>query len=656
MILRSHLFSSLKNLVICLIITFGFSLPGHSQKIKPEDFGIKSKKALNYFLEGRARAQRRERVEALEAFRAAVELEEGFVEAHQQLGVTAFFMDKHKLARTHLEKAYELDASTYGGYYLGETYFALMEYQKAIPQYEKYLANLSRNTPQKKIAQTNLAKAEFAATHIQDSIRFAPINLGTAVNSPGDDYLPSLTADGSLLLFTSRRSNSTGGYNPMIRDYGEDFYVSEWGGDKWKSAINLGAPVNTDRNEGASTISQDGSLLLFTICDHPESLGRCDIFFSTRKGNKWSKPRNVGPAINGPAWESQPSLSHDGETLYFVSDRKGGKGGRDIWFSRLVGGQWSKAKNLAGPINSPGNEGSPFLHADGVSFYFSSDAHPGFGGSDLFVSYQTDDSWSKPKNLGYPLNTKDEEANIFINTKGNLGFINSTRPGGMGKSDIYSFELDERIRPQVATFLRGTVRDSLTQEPLRARIQLLDVESGDTLRSQFSDPVDGKFLMTLPLNRAYAALVEAKGYLFGSKHFYLKELEEETYFDVFLDLSPIRKGAQVVLNNIFFDTGKWELKEESFAELEVLVRYLTQNPSMKIQLQGHTDDVGSETDNLELSQNRAEAVQNFLQERGIAPERLLAKGFGESQPQVENSSEENRSINRRTEFKVVELE
>ena len=569
---------SWKILAVSIIFLCGFYTPSHSQKLKPADFGIKSKKALNYYLTGRAHAQRRERKDALAAYQAAVEAEGGFSEAHQQLGVTAFFEKEFDLARTHLEKAFELDPEINGGYYLGETYFALMEYEAAIPHYEKYLSSSSRKNQQQRTAQTNLAKAEFAATHLKDSIRFAPENLGVSVNSPGDDYLPSLTADGSLLLFTSRRANSKGGYNPLIRDFGEDFYVSEQKEGSWGPAINLGGPVNTERNEGASTISQDGSLLLFTVCDHPESLGRCDIFFSTRKGNSWSTPKNVGAAINGPAWESQPCLSHDGKTLYFVSDRKGGKGGRDIWYSQRNGNKWSPAKNLEGPINSVGNEGSPFLHADGVSFYFSSDAHPGFGGTDLFVSFLQDRKWSTPKNLGYPLNTNSEEANIFINTKGNKGFINSDRPGGIGKSDIYSFDLDERIRPQVATFLRGTVRDSLTQEALRARIQLVDVESGDTLRTQLSDPVTGKFLMSLPLNRAYAALVEAPGYLFASKHFYLKELAEETYYDVFLDLSPIREGAQVVLNNIFFDTGKWDLKEESYAELEVLFAYLEQNP------------------------------------------------------------------------------
>ncbi|MEM9722142.1 MAG: OmpA family protein [Bacteroidota bacterium] len=641
-------------LSVFVFLLFSFASPCQAQKLKPVDFGIKSKKALGLYLEGKMLGQRREHRRAIEAFESALELEPNFSHAHHQLGVSAYFMGLYTLANHHLEQAYQLDPEENGGYYLAETYFRLMEYEQAISQYEKFLIVGTANRKIQKTAQVNLRKAKFAVQHLQDSIQFVPQNLGPAVNSAGDDYLPYMPADESLLLFTSRRAGSTGGYNSGLRDYGEDFFVSEWKKDAWLPAKNLGAPVNTERNEGAASLSQDGRLLLFTICNHPEGLGRCDIFFSTKKGDKWTEARNIGEAINSPAWESQPFLSHDGQTLYFVSDRKGGKGGRDIWFSELSGGHWSTAKNLTGPVNTSGNEGAPYLHADGISFYFASDAHPGFGAMDLFVCYQSDSGWTEPKNLGYPLNTVNEEANIFINTKGNKGFINSTRPGGLGKSDIYSFDLDERIRPQIATFLRGITRDSLTQEPLRSKVTLVDLESGDTLRTQFSDALNGEFLMSLPLDRSYAALVETPGYLFASKHFFLKGLEEDTYFDLIIDLLPIKEGAQVVLNNVFFDTGKWDLKSESYTELDVLWKYLTQNPQLKIELQGHTDDVGADADNLTLSQRRADAVKTYLIEKGIPKERLLAKGYGESQPIVDNNSDESRAINRRTEFKILE--
>ena len=652
MLPRTHIIHLVKRICLSIGLIVSF-LPSQGQKLKPADFGIKSKKALSFYLEGKARSQRREHRLAMDAFEMALELEPNFSAAHQQMGASAYFMGMYKIANHHLEKAYDLDPENNGGYYLAESQFRVMKYEAAIAQYEKFLEAGSANRKLQKTAQTKLRKARFAAQHLGDSIQFIPENLGPAVNSAGDDYLPYMPADESVLLFTSRRSGSMGGYNSNLRDYSEDFFVSQRKENTWEPAKNLGPPVNTERNEGAASLSQDGRLLLYTICNHPEGLGRCDIFFSTKKGDTWSKPRNIGQAINSPAWESQPFLSHDGNTLFFVSDRKGGKGGRDIWYSELVAGHWSTARNLIGPINTEGNEGAPFLHADGVSLYFASDAHPGFGEMDLFVSYRSEGSWTEPKNLGYPLNTVSEEANIFINPKGNKGFINSTRPGGLGKSDIYSFTLDERIRPQIATFLRGVTRDSLTQKPLRSKVTLVDLETGDTLRTQNSDVLTGKFLMSLPLDRSYAALVETPGYLFASKHFFLKGLEEDTYFDLIIDLLPIKEGAQVVLNNVFFDTGKWDLKPESHTELDVLQKYLVQNPKLKIELQGHTDDVGGDEDNLTLSQRRADAVKEYLVEQGIHSERLFAKGYGESQPKVENDSDENRAINRRTEFKVL---
>ncbi len=626
-----------------------------AQKVKPEQYGIKSKKALKLFLEGGEQANMRDRARAVDLYRQAIEVEPDFGQAHYELGLNLFLIDEYPQALVHLEKAYEIDPGKYPGFYLGETYYYLMRYREAAVHLGRYLDSNPGNVQLKNIAQKHLKSAQFAKEAIKDSLTFKPINLGVAINSPGDDYLPYLTADDTYLLFTSRRNGSTGGFDPMLRDYPEDFYYSIYENETWNTAENLGSPINTSRNEGAGAISQDGKIIFYTICDHPKGLGRCDIFYAVKSGNTWGKPKNIGPNINSEYWESQPCLSHDGKTLYFVSDRNGGIGGRDIYRSVFRNGKWSVATNLGKPVNSKGNEGGPFLHADEQTFYFASDGHPGFGGQDLFVSKKRENGWSAPVNLGYPLNTIEEEANIFVNAKGELGFINSTRAGGIGRSDIYQFTLAPEIRPQIATFLRGITRDSVTQQPLRALIQLVDVESDDTLRTQFSDAQDGSFLMSLPVNRQYAAFVEAPGYLFTSKHFYLKGLVEDVYFDLVIDMMPIRKGAHIVLNNIFFETGEYELKTTSIAELERLREYLERNPRLRIELQGHTDDVGRDADNLLLSQNRAEAVQNYLIEAGIDPGRITAKGYGESQPVVPNNSDENRAQNRRTEMKIIDI-
>lgn len=633
------------------------------QDAKPQDYGIKSKKALDLYQEGTTQAQMRDRARACLLFREALALEPDFAQALFELGINEYFQKHFAEALEPMEKAARLDSVKYSGYYLAEVRFYNGKYNKAIPQYKQFLEpteGMKQSPSRKEIveqAQRNYRHASFAANALQDTIRFVPQNMGPGINSEGEEYLPFLTADDGYLLFTSRRPGNAGGYNPALQDYAEDFYYSSYKNNSWISARNLGEPINTERNEGAASVTPDGNLILYTVCEHPQGLGSCDLFYSRRVGDKWSEPKNLGKSINSVYWDSQPCLSHDGTTLYFTSNRPGGKGGRDIWYSSLVDNKWTEAKNLGIPVNTKGNEGSPFIHANGQTLYFSSDQHPGFGANDLFMSQIADSGWSVPKNLGYPLNTIAEESNIFVNAKGTMGFINSNRPGGLGKSDLYFFELDSTIRPQLlATFLRGVVRDSSTRKPLVSRIRIIDVDSRDTVRTIYSQAPAGNFLTSLPLEREYAAYVEAKGYLFASKHFYLKEPATGLYFDLMIDMIPIKIGAEVVLNNIFFETNKYTLKESSNAELLYLLNYLKVNPKLQVEIQGHTDDVGADKDNLLLSKRRAESVRDYLVAKGIPPERLIAKGYGESKPLKPNDSDANRAQNRRTSFRVLGVE
>jgi outer membrane protein OmpA-like peptidoglycan-associated protein/tetratricopeptide (TPR) repeat protein len=645
-----------------LIFLFLISLTGLStllaQKEKPSDYGIKSKKALEFYFQGKEREQWRDRAGAIKAYEEAIKIEPDFAHAHMGIGANAYTLYRFELAITHIEKARELNKEAFpiSGFFLGESYFYTEQYAKAIGPYEEFLQTGGALKKFYLTAEENLVKSKFSASAIQEPVRFTPVNLGPKINSEDDEYLPYLTADDGLILFTSKRKGSTGGFNPYLKGYAEDFYSSEYVDGKWQEAKNLGEPINTEMNEGAQCLSQDGRYLFFTACNYEDGFGNCDLYYSVRTDDGWAKPKNLGPRVNSPHWDSQPSLSHDGKVLYFASTRPGGSGGQDIWFCRRLESGWSDAQNLGETINSPGNEGTPFIHADGISLYFYSDYHPGFGRQDLFVSYQLPTGeWSAPRNLGYPLNTAADEANIFVNTKGNRGYINSNREGGFGKNDLYTFELDERYRPKIATFLRGITRDSLTHTPVPARIRLVDVESGDTIREIYSGRSDGKFLMSLPLNREYAAHVEASGYMFASKHFYLKELKDEVYFDLTIDLEPIRKGVSVVLRNIFFEFGSYDLKDNSKTELEFLIYFMSRNPDMRVQIQGHTDNVGTEADNLNLSQKRAESVRNYLVSQGIDAGRIQAKGFGESKPVATNETEEGRAQNRRTEFTVLDF-
>lgn len=625
----------------------------------PRDFGIKSKKALQFYEEGMQQSRWRAHREAAKAFEAALQLEPDFAHARLQLGITAIQLKMYEQAVDQLVKAKEIQPEAFPtlDYYLGLAAFADEQYGLAADAFQQFLQRGAGRPEEQTRARNQLKHALFAAEAIRHPVPFEPVNLGPEVNTQYHEYLPYLTADNGLLLFTSRRPESVGGYQAMLRDFSEDFFTARLNEQGSFGAVeNLGVPINTEDNEGAAAMSQDGKLIVFTACNRPGGIGNCDLYVSVRTGKGWSEPMNVGPAVNSDGWDSQPCLSHDGKTLYFSSARPGGIGGRDIWASQWTGQEWGPAVNLGEPVNSPGNEDAPFLHADGLTLYFSSDYHPGFGGQDLFVSYRNEGgTWADPINLGYPLNTSAEESNIFVATNGREGFANSDRAGGMGGSDLYRFTIPEAVRPEISTFVRGMVLDSLTSVPVYAAIQVVDVETGDTLRDVRSDRADGRFLMSLPGGRNYAAFVQAPKYLFASQHFSLTDLAEGTYFDLTIRLKPIQEGMQMRLPNLFFESGKWELLPSSDAEITALSEFLQRNPQIRIEIQGHTDNVGSDTDNLALSQRRAEAVKQALVATGIQPERLNARGYGENVPVETNDTEEGRASNRRTEMKVIGL-
>lgn len=646
----------LRVILFCLLaLCFSFSL---AQKPKPKDFGIKSGKAVKYYLEGRQQLQWRTYDKAIEALEAAVELEPNFAEAHFQLGRTFVVRYRFEEALPHLELANNAKPDYFGGigFFLGQAYFFNEQYKEAIEQFQAYL-KAGRGGPSYNLtSKINLRKAQYAQFAKEQAVPFTPINLGKNINSTGHDLMPCLTADGETMLFISRRKGSTGGFSPRQNDYPEDLYIAKRDeNNEWKMAQNLGTPINSEGNEGAPSFSQDGRHLYFTACDRQDGLGNCDIYVSTWDGKAWSDGKNLGEPVNSISRETQPSLSHDGRFLYFASSRNGGIGGRDIWVTEKKNGAWTEPRNLGPSVNSPGNEDAPFIHADGQSLYFASDFHNGFGERDLFVCYRYNDSlWTEPKNLGYPINTSAQEGFIFVNSTGDEAYINSARDGGLGKNDIYSFQMPEEVQPQRATFLRGIVVDSITGAPIpEASVRLIDVETGDTIREVLSDRGNGRFLMSLPLDKAYAAHVEARGYLFGSKHFVLKNLAQETYFDIRIPLNKIKKGQSITLRNIFFETGSYTLTNESNPELRLLRDYLRQNRRMEVEIQGHTDDVGDDGDNQVLSENRAKAVRQWLIDHDIDASRLSAVGYGESQPITPNDSDEGRAQNRRTAFKVI---
>jgi outer membrane protein OmpA-like peptidoglycan-associated protein len=501
-----------------------------------------------------------------------------------------------------------------------------------------------------------LKSCSFAKDAIKNPVPFHPENIGDGVNTEDDEYWPCLDAEGKQLIFTRLlRYSSDGQKLPFPQ---EDLFRSVKDSVKWQNSVPI-ASINTPENEGAQCISADGRLLFFTACGRPDGKGSCDIYMSVRKNGNWSQPVNLGVPVNSGAWETQPSVSADGHFLYFTSNRSGGKGKMDIWRAEKIGitsdgfPAYGKVINMEG-INTGGDELSPFIHADGKTLYFSSDYWPGMGGKDLFCVNLENDKTSIPVNLGYPINTPADEVGLIVDTEGENAFFNSNKAGGR---DIYSFSLPQNVQPGKVSYIKGKVFDKKTGTTLLPDIHLFDLANNLELQHIYPSENEGEFLLCLPLGKNYGLTIEKTGYLFCSRNFNLEHSYSKAKpLDLSIGLDPIEPGKVTRLDNIFFETDSFSLKSESKPQLNEMFTFLTSNPGWIVEIGGHTDNKGSESYNIQLSEKRAAAVVHYLIERGIPYKRLRSKGYGFSKPVADNSTEEGRGANRRTEFKIVETE
>lgn len=640
----------IRGLILVLILTVASTVDGLAQA----KLTSTNKKAIALYTEADNYRVRRQYRQAVDLLNQAISRDKNFVEAYYRLGLVYFNMRVYPKAIEQFEKALsltqELRIQKVVWFDLGEAYLLQGQYEKAASVLKQFVDNEKANRNKLDHARRNLENAMYALENQDKTAEVRRRPLSDTVNQFVMQYFPVLTADESALIFTRRNGHTD--------RHDEDLVVSyrnEKG--QWMPPVSISKNINSEMNEGTCTISADGRKLIFTSCSGRDNYGSCDLFESVRIGDEWSAPKNLGPGVNTSGWESQPSLSADGRTLYFVSDRRNGMGMRDIWVSTLdENNKWSKAVNLGPPVNTEFDEMSPFIHVNGRTLFYATNALKGFGGYDIFYSENQSGTWTAPQNIGAYINNHDDQFSLFITADGAKGYYSHEETGadGLAYSKIYEVRIprEKQVRFR-SNYVKGVVRDSETKAPLSAKVELVDLEADKVISQVSSDSVTGEYLMVLTQGSEYGLYVTRPGYLFRSLNFNYSDVQDFEPIVVDINLDKVREGSMVVLNNIFFDVDKAELKDKSTVELEKIVRFMTENPGVRIQISGHTDNTGSADHNRQLSLRRATAVYNYLVKRGIKEGRVKYFGYGADKPIADNATAEGRQLNRRIEFSIV---
>jgi outer membrane protein OmpA-like peptidoglycan-associated protein/tetratricopeptide (TPR) repeat protein len=602
-----------------------------------------------------------------------------------KVGMSYLYSETKSKAAGYIDKAFRLNPSINEdiNYHLGVAFQNTNEFRKAIDQFEQFK---KRRKNLAEIADKKIAECRIADSLSQYELNVIIENI-RPINSAYNDYSPLISSDGTLLIFTSNRTE-----DERIARAGtnyEDIYITRRGGNTWESPKKISTNINQKYNDAAASLSPDGKTLFLYYEE-----GGGDIYISRLEGDQWTKPTPLNKNINTSLfWETSASVSADGKRLFFASNRNGGYGELDLYVSELDGkGEWGKAVNLGPKINTEGNEDAPFIHPDGVTLYFSSDGHPTLGNSDIYVSELKGGKWQKPENIGWPINTWEYDGFFTISADKKKGYFSTLKEGGAGDADVYSVTfLEPKYKPKpkpvevatqtkqkiekpkvehfidpivheskakrVVTVLRGKVIDENSANPLEATITLVDNTTKKVISKITSDAASGDFELVIPHGGNYGVATEREGYLFNSINFNVPKFAEYQEIDTHIIMVKAEVGSKVVLKNIFFDSGKSDFKQESIVELENINKLLAANPKLKVQINGHTDNIGSSATNKVLSLKRATTVVDYLVSKGISSSRLSAKGYGSERPIVSNDDEEGgREINRRTEIEILEGE
>lgn len=614
-----------------------------------QDYSIIDRRAIRLHEEAEELAKSRRYDEAIEKYQASFERSSDFFESYIKMSQLLLTKGDHEKAleiaargARRVKKGNRFEAEF--GWLISNIHLQSGNFDLALQKMAETEPLLSPEFTQTNYYKNLKVKLDFISKELDNRKAITKERLPAPLNSFALQYFPVLTADSKKILFTKRD-----GLNPYEH---EDIYVAYNEGDEWTEPIPIDSFLNTRYNEGTCTISADGNILIYTSCDAPDSFGSCDLYITHKINGQWQKAANMGKTINSRSWDSQPSLSADGSMLFFSSNRRGGYGGNDIWYSqRQDDGTWSEVKNVGPVINTPQDEVSPFIYFNNEQLFFASDGHMGFGGKDLFMSRLENGIFTEPMNLGYPINDHQDQLALFITAQQDYAYYteNTYHEGKVDSSFLYRFNFPKEIDlGEKLVITQGKVVNTRTKEPLDASLSLVSLENDSTLYQFRSDGESGEFIMIYPDKTFSGLYVEKPGFIPKIYNVEKDSLKDITNMQI--ELSPAVAGEQFVFENVFFDFDQTELKPESQSSLRRLNNFLKENPKLSIVITGHTDNVGNIAYNQNLSLRRAESVRDFLSAQGITAARLEVKGMGDQQPIRPNDTEENMALNRRIEI------
>ena len=609
-----------------------------------------NKKARNYFSDAMNERKKQKPYKSVkEVLEKSVTEDSLFVEAWKTLGDIAFTNNDYRTAQIAYGKATELcpDISPNAFYRLGILLFQKHDFDGAQKAMTNFLEFNKVNESDAKQANIIINKSKLMA----HPVPFNPKPL-KGISTTDPEYLACISPDGDFCFFTRRYEMQQKGSLTSISV--EKFMVSEKKEGSFSRGESMPFPFNkkNNNNEGSPSISIDNKYLYFTENNN----GNFDIYMSTAFGSGWEDPVPVFKIKNdNDFWEGQPSISPDGNTLYFVSYRDSITQSGDIYVTKKINGKWASPTLLEGPINTPGNEKSPFIHPDNKTLYFSSNGLPGMGGYDIYISRQDSTGhWSPPQNLGYPVNTEADEVGFFVSTDGQHGYFASNNLNSTGGYDIFEFPLNEKVKPEKVLFIKGELKNEESDEPINANIELKNSVTKEVINVSY-DSITGKYASVVLFNDDYILTVKKKGYAFTSAYFSKDDSSLKEPVKIDLDLIKNQKGKAYTLHNILFETNSTELSRQDKVIIEQFAEYLQLNTTISVAINGHTDNQGNPSDNLILSEKRASRVYDYLLILGINKNRLSFHGLGQTQPLKPNDNTENKAQNRRTEFLIISL-